>query len=77
MAEKTNEDRPEFLAELADMYGYPVTLKNSPSAEREAVLLTIGSSIHKQDAFARLAEDEVKAMRDALTAWLDTPWEER
>ncbi|MEV0830922.1 MULTISPECIES: hypothetical protein [Streptosporangiaceae] len=75
--EETADDRPEFLAELKDMYGYPVTLMNSPSADQDAVLLAIGSGIHNQNAFARLAEDEVRAIRDALTVWLDTPWEER
>lgn len=61
----------ESLAELTDLYGYPVTVKDDPDAVNDAVQLRIGSDIHKQDAFARLPEGEVRRLRDALTGWLE------
>lgn len=61
----------ESLAELADLYGYPVTLKDDPTASEDAVLLRIGSDIHKQNTFCRLPEGEVRRLRDALTGWLE------
>ncbi|MEO3856182.1 hypothetical protein [Acrocarpospora sp. B8E8] len=60
----------DALVAISDVYGYPVQLLDSPDAERDALLVVIGSVIHAQLARARLDVSAVRALADGLNRWL-------